>query len=165
MTPPDECQRLPMMSPKDPPDRSQRPPPPDKPQRPPLISPKDRILNLTISLQPSCNLCACPSADGQAAQLLAGMLAGTLTHRQNKRVTPRERDLTHLVDLIQSLLCKGQPDRALQLLGMVQYVHVSDSADDWLEEVVFDGLDHDIFGELVDSLATMSNPPQCPPFL
>ncbi|DBA96142.1 TPA: hypothetical protein ACH3X1_015627 [Trebouxia sp. C0004] len=54
----------------------------------------------------------------QAAQLLAGMLAGALIHRQNMRVTRRERDLTHLVDLIQSQLCKGQPDRALQLLGM-----------------------------------------------
>ena len=48
MTPPDERQRLPMMSPKDPPGRSQRPPPADNSQRPPLISPKDRILNLTL---------------------------------------------------------------------------------------------------------------------
>ena len=86
------------------------------------------------------------------------MLAGALTHRQNMRVTPRERDLTHLVDLIQSQLCKGQPDRALQLLGMVQYVHVSDSADDWLEVVMIDGLDRDIFGEAPDSLVTLSKP-------
>jgi len=91
------------------------------------------------------------------------MLAGALTHRQNMRVTPRERDLTHLVDLIQSQVCKGQPDRALQLLGLVQYVHVSDSADDWLEEVMFDGLDHDIFGEAPDLLVTLSNPHNPPP--
>jgi len=127
------------------------------------MSPKDRMRKLTQSLQPSGKLCACPSADGQAAQLLAGMLAGALTHRQNMRVTPRERDVTHLVDLVQSQLCKGQPDRALQLLGMVQYVHVSGPADDWLEEVVFDGLDHDIFGEPADLLATLSHPHNASP--
>ncbi len=155
--------RLPMMSPKDPLICPKGSPTPKQSQRPPLISPKDRILNLTLIVQPSCNLCACPSADGQAAQLLAGMLAGALTHRQNMRVTPRERDLTHLVDLIQSQLCKGQPDKALQLLGMMQYVHVSDTADDWLEVVMIDGHDHDIFGEAPDLLATLSKPQSAPP--
>ena len=93
-----------------------------------------------------CTVCDCHDADGQAAQLLAGMLAGTLIHNLHRHCSPRERDLMHMVDLVQSHLCKGQPDRGLQVMGRMQYVHVSQYADDWLEEMVFDEGPPDLFG-------------------
>ncbi len=90
------------------------------------------------------------AADGQAAQLLAGMLASVIHYRNHlyPQRNPRERDLHHLVDLVLHL-CSGKLDRALNMMGMMQYVHVSDCADEWLHEMVpmFGMGDHDIFGE------------------
>lgn len=74
------------------------------------------------------------------------MLTGALTHKTYQGRNARERDLVHLAELIQSHVCKGNLGRALQVMGWMQYVHVSDPPHEWLQQMIFDESDHDLFG-------------------
>ena len=77
------------------------------------------------------------------------MLSGVIFRQQHtySRQPVREKDLKHLVDLILNHVCKGRTNTVLHVLGLMQRVHVSSCADDWLEEHVYEEPVHDLHGE------------------
>ena len=60
------------------------------------------------------------------------MLAGTVPYRQQHKQTVRQKDLKQLADLLAGHLGKGDINRALQILGMAQYVYVPLYSHRWL---------------------------------